>query len=303
MKIKAKALMPCLAVALLAAFMLASCSDGGSKKNDDEAVYTPAGDSGTASGSVVYTGAITAGGTSYTSLSLNGNSSSGTAVLSGTAGDVTGSYSRTTAAAANTLDLSGKYTLTFGFGSITASFGDGNASLSAGSVAASGSTKKLPDAGSKGLVVGKYYVSQPFTHNVCRSGTGTEEEYVVEYEKVIYKNRFYFKITEDGKAEFYVWGTDADNNWRYYHSLSSTYSIDGNTITFKNTTLGPDGNPCTHVDYSATKTDDSSFKFENWGCYETLSTYDLITFKVQDAEPSAGIVENTGEKTVERTKR
>lgn len=309
MKVNAKTLASCLAAAVLAVCALASCNN--SSSNDDDIAYTPSGDSGTSSGSVVYTGAITAGGTSYTSLSLNGNGSSGTAVLAGTSGSVTGSYARpAVSAAANTLTLSGTYTLTFGFGSITVTFGDASASLSAGSVAASGSIQKLPEAGSKGLVVGKYYVAHLGTVayesdsiidtyagiEVPRPAAGATPPY--EYTR-IYKNYLYFKITEDGKAEVYAWKpTDAAYEYQNYRI---TYAVDGNTIHFESLGLDENGNPTMDGSgtqhYSATKTDDSSsFTIKGLNCYygTLLSTFNLITFEVQDSAPTAGgIIEIT----------
>lgn len=93
----------------------------------------------TSSGSVTYTGSLSVNGTTYTSLSMTGSSSSGNALLSGSAGSVSGTYSASgTSRAASTLNLSGTYTLSFSFGTITAVISSNTATLSAGSVSASG---------------------------------------------------------------------------------------------------------------------------------------------------------------------
>ena len=102
----------------------------------------------TSAGSVTYAGSLSVNGTSYTSLSMTGSSSSGNALLSGSAGSVSGSYAASgTSRAASTLNLSGTYTLSFSFGTITAVISSNTAILSAGSVAASGTASVAAESG------------------------------------------------------------------------------------------------------------------------------------------------------------
>ena len=97
------------------------------------------GSASESSDSATYAGALAVNGTSYVSLAMNGTSSSGTAVLSGSAGNASGTYSNSgSGRAASTLNLSGRYTLTFGFGTIIVVFTNTTATLSADSVSASG---------------------------------------------------------------------------------------------------------------------------------------------------------------------
>ena len=97
------------------------------------------GSASESSGSATYTGSLTVNGVTYTSLAMNGTSSSGTAVLSGNSGNASGSYSNSGGGrAAVTLNLNGSYTLTFSFGTITAFFSNPTVTLSQGSVSASG---------------------------------------------------------------------------------------------------------------------------------------------------------------------
>ena|GEM_PF-4907531 len=97
------------------------------------------GSASESSGSATYTGSLTVNGVTYTSLTMNGSPSSGTAVLSGNSGNASGSYSNSGGGrAAVTLNLNGSYTLTFSFGTITAVFSNPTVTLSQGSVSASG---------------------------------------------------------------------------------------------------------------------------------------------------------------------
>ncbi len=97
------------------------------------------GSASESSGSATYAGALAVNGTSYVSLAMNGSPSSGSAVLSGSAGNASGTYSGSgSGRAASTLNLSGRYTLTFDFGTIIVVFTNTTATLSADSVSASG---------------------------------------------------------------------------------------------------------------------------------------------------------------------
>ena len=100
------------------------------------------------SGSAAYAGNLTVNSVAYTTLTMNGDASSGTAVLSGNGGSANGTYARSAvAAAANTLNLSGTYTLTFSFGTITVVFANNTVTVSAGSVAASGTASVSTGSG------------------------------------------------------------------------------------------------------------------------------------------------------------
>ncbi len=124
---------------LLAASM-AACDNGSSDDGDSAGLaYTSTGAGSTATGGTVYSGSMTVDSTAYTTLTMQGDSSSGTAVLSGSGASISGSYARAVAASAATTAYSGSYTITFRFGTITVTFSGSIVTLVSGSVTASGS--------------------------------------------------------------------------------------------------------------------------------------------------------------------
>ncbi len=129
-----------LAAAATLGFGMLSCDyweedwykDGGNSSSSSSS-------SDSSSGSASYAGNLSVNGNAYTSLTMNGTGSSGEAVLTGGSGSISGSYARAgVAAAANTVELSGSYTATFDFGTITLVFSGTTVTLSQGSVSASG---------------------------------------------------------------------------------------------------------------------------------------------------------------------
>lgn len=130
------AVLAAVITSLLLTALVTACHDtpGTWGHHSEGPAYT--GDSGGgSSGSSTYAGNLAVNGATYTSLTMTGNSNSGTVGL----GNLSGTYSNSgSSRAANTLTLSGSYTLTFSFGTITAAFSNTTVTLSAGSVSASG---------------------------------------------------------------------------------------------------------------------------------------------------------------------
>lgn len=125
--VKTKFLALLTAVCMLSAFSLTSCSGGGG------------GDSGSDEKRIAYTGSYTVDGASYSTLTLNGTASEGTATLSGGSGSsLSGSYS-SGATGASVLSLRGTYIIRFSAGTIKVTFDGIRVTFSAGSIAASGS--------------------------------------------------------------------------------------------------------------------------------------------------------------------
>ncbi|MCR5623223.1 MAG: hypothetical protein K6G18_15385 [Treponema sp.] len=229
-----------LAAGLVAAsFAACSNSSSGSSSNDG-AAYTPSsGGSGSATPSVAYTGSMTVNNTAYTSLTMTGDANSGTAVLSGGAGSVSGTYAKATtvAAAANTPNLSGKYTLTFGFGTVSMAVNNDVVLVSAGSAAASGSglVKQEGDEAPLTTLKGKTFVCPLYTttdHHEPESGTDKNQIYTCT-------DAYYITGTSDSEATIYYLGLFVLNDGTPYSSESFynkniTYSINGTTITFNN---------------------------------------------------------------------
>lgn len=126
--------------AVLLAASMAACDNGSSDDgNSTGLAYTSTGAGSTATGGTVYSGSMTVDSTAYTTLTMQGDSSSGTAVLSGNGASFSGSYARAVAASAGTSAYSGSYTITFEFGTITVTFSGSTVTLVSGSVSASGS--------------------------------------------------------------------------------------------------------------------------------------------------------------------
>ena len=179
---------------------------------------------------------MTANGTSYTSLTMTGSSTSGTAILAGNSGTVSGTYARAVAASANTLDLSGSYTLSFDFGTVTIAVNNDVVVLSAGSAAAGGSGNVRQDNTNEPLTTlnGKTFVCPVYMHTIaytgnCRSNNMKEQ---------IYTNTdsCYITGTSDSEATVKIW-TDGPSagagNWNgAFVTKSITYTISGTTITF-----------------------------------------------------------------------
>ena len=129
-----------LAAGLMAASFVAcnhSSSGSSSSSSNDGTAYLPA--SGSSANSVpTYSGSMTVNGASYTTLTMNGTSSSGTATLSGGAGNLSGTYARAVATAAAASEFTGSYTITFSSGTITVTFNGNSITLTNGSITASG---------------------------------------------------------------------------------------------------------------------------------------------------------------------
>lgn len=126
--------------AVFLAASLTACDNGSSDDGDSAGLaYTSTGAGSTAAGGTVYSGSMTVNNTTYTTLTMQGDSSSGTAVLSGSGTSISGSYARAVAASAATTAYSGSYTITFRFGTITVTFSGSIVTLVSGSVTASGS--------------------------------------------------------------------------------------------------------------------------------------------------------------------
>lgn len=154
---KSARILAVLAAAATLGLGLSSCDywDTEWYKNGGDTSTASSGGSGSgssgstaSSGSAAYSGNLTVNSVAYTTLTMTGDASSGTAVLSGNGGSANGTYARSAvAAAANTLNLSGTYTLTFSFGTITVVFANNTVTISAGTVAASGTASVSTESG------------------------------------------------------------------------------------------------------------------------------------------------------------
>lgn len=220
-------------LAVLAAGLLASsfvaCSNS-SDDDDDNLVAYSSTDS-----SVAYTGSMTANGTSYTSLTMTGSSTSGTAVLAGSSGTVSGTYARAVAASANTLDLSGSYTLSFGFGTVTIAVNNDVVVLSAGSAAAGGSGSVRQDSNEPLTTLnGKTFVCPVYMHTYAY--TGNYRSFNMKEQIYTWTDACYITGTSDSEATVKIWAVGPSagaGNWNGdFVTKSITYTISGTTITF-----------------------------------------------------------------------
>lgn len=219
-------------LAVLAAGLLASsfvaCSNSSDDDDDNLMAYS------STDSSVAYTGSMTANGTSYTSLTMTGSSTSGTAVLAGSSGTVSGTYARAVAASANTLDLSGSYTLSFGFGTVTIAVNNDVVVLSAGSAAAGGSGSVRQDSNEPLTTLnGKTFVCPVYMHTIAY-----REVTPHSMKEQIYTLTDACAITgtSDSTAILKHWATGpaaGDGDWNGdFVTKSITYTISGTTITF-----------------------------------------------------------------------
>ncbi len=222
-------------LAVLAAGLLASSLVACSNSSDDDDDNIAYNSSGSSDSSVAYTGSMTANGTSYTSLTMTGSSTSGTAVLAGSSGTVSGTYARAVAASANTLDLSGSYTLSFDFGTVTIAVNNDVVVLSAGSAAAGGSGNVRQDNTNEPLTTlnGKTFVCPVYMHTIAY-----REVTPHSMKEQIYTltDSCYITGTSDSEATVKIWAVGPSagaGNWNGdFVTKSITYTISGTTITF-----------------------------------------------------------------------
>ena len=105
---------------------------------DTASVASCGSGSGSTASVPTYSGNLTVNGASYTTLAMDGTSTSGTATLSGSAGSLSGTYARAVATAAAASEFTGSYTITFSSGTITVTFNGNSITLTNGSITASG---------------------------------------------------------------------------------------------------------------------------------------------------------------------
>ncbi|MCR5620366.1 MAG: hypothetical protein K6G18_00750 [Treponema sp.] len=238
-----------LAAGLLAVSFMAcnhSSSGSSSSSSSDGTAYLPA--SGNSANSVpTYSGSMTVNGASYTTLTMNGSSSSGTATLSGGAANLSGTYARAVATAAAASEFTGSYTITFSSGTITVTFNGNSITLTNGSITASGTGTLVVQAssgstGSRGSSHGagyNYSDERPMTaaeqaHYNRLLGTRWRDRYYVPVadRASSYNSTFYYSeliINADGTGENKTVKEDKEGN---VLEVKSEALWDGNETRF-----------------------------------------------------------------------
>ncbi|MCR5620502.1 MAG: hypothetical protein K6G18_01475 [Treponema sp.] len=232
-----------------------------------EDYYKSGGDSGSqasggsGSGSTAsvptYSGSMTVNSVAYTTLTMNGTSTSGTATLSGGAANLSGTYARAVAAAAAASEFTGSYTITFSSGTITVTFNGNSITLTNGSITASGTgTLVVQTSGGSGGSGGSSS-SGGFSSGGSSSGGsssggssgGTPSSTMTAEEQSVYNSLvgtwkdardssyvYTFTIRSNGTIVSPEWETtwsnahvvhDGSSDSNYYGALEAGQSIDG----------------------------------------------------------------------------
>ncbi len=203
------------------------------KNGGDSGSVASGGSGSTASSVPTYSGSMTVNGASYTTLTMNGTSTSGTATLSGAAGSLSGTYARAVAAAAAASEFTGSYTITFSSGTITVTFNGNSITLTNGSITASGTgtlvvqTSGGSSGGSGGTPSSTMTAEEQSVYN---SLVGTWKD--ARDSSYVYT----FTIRSNGTIVSPEWETtwsnarivhDASSDPNYYGALEAGQSVDG----------------------------------------------------------------------------
>ena len=228
-----------LLASLACAALLGSCDywkEDYYKNGGDSGSQASGGSGSTASSIPTYSGSMTVNGASYTTLAMNGTSTSGTATLSGGAANLSGTYARAVATAAVASEFTGSYTITFSSGTITVTFNGNSITLSNGSITASGTGTLVvqTSGGSTGGSSSETHVMTAQEKAVYNSLLGTRwrsSYYIpVENRASSYKSTFYYSeliINADGSGEHKLITED-----KYGNILSVAGSDDSDRPSF-----------------------------------------------------------------------
>ncbi len=253
-----------LAAGLLAASFMACnhSSSGSSSSSSDGTAYLPASGGTTNSSVPTYSGSMTVNGASYTTLAMDGTSSSGTATLSGGAANLSGTYARAVATAAAASEFTGSYTITFSSGTITVTFNGNSITLSNGSITASG-TGTLVVQASSGNTGGSSGSGHGSDYNYAKKRQMTAEEKAV-YNSLLgtrWRDKNYVPVADRASSSATQFSYEeliinADGSGEYKEVREDK---DGNILRVKGVGVNTTQFNCSYVQYNAEEQPPYSF--------------------------------------------